>query len=333
MKRRTFNGFPFLAVSLSCGVAAAQQTPAIDLFNQAKLEFQQGNYAAACPHFEESYNLDKSPGTLYVLARCLENQGKPASALSRYNQFVQIFKYATAAQQSSHKTEFEEAANRILVLNNSVPRVTLKLPPNAPTDLVVSLDGAELPTSTVGQLRRLDPGTHTLAVDVPGRKQEAWDIVMQEGQTREEPIRIPEPLASTPPVSVPVKPQSLAVPDPTQTPWTRREVAMVTGGSVAMAGLIAGGVPFGIAMSKMSEVKAHCPNKVCDTLEWAQQARETQTLANISTIGAVLGGLGGALFFGALFAGGKTNTSKPRVEVGVWRLDSTGASFALKGAF
>src|SRR4051812_44001967 len=75
------------------GAAAAEV-----LFSDGKRLAQEGNYAAACPKFEESQKLDPGMGTLYRLADCYEHVGRTASAWAA---FVEVAGSAkTSGQQA-----------------------------------------------------------------------------------------------------------------------------------------------------------------------------------------------------------------------------------------
>src|SRR5262245_38278640 len=54
------------------------------LFEAGKNLMERGDYAAACPKFEESYRLDPATGALFALALCHERAGKIATAWVEY---------------------------------------------------------------------------------------------------------------------------------------------------------------------------------------------------------------------------------------------------------
>src|SRR5689334_11081114 len=77
---------PALALALAFAwprLAAADVSPAKKaerLYDEGVALVDQGNYAAACPKFEESQRLDPALGTQFNLADCLEHTGKLGSA-------------------------------------------------------------------------------------------------------------------------------------------------------------------------------------------------------------------------------------------------------------
>ena len=61
------------------------------LFNKGMSEMNAGRYPTACPAIEESYRLDPRPGTLFTLAECAAKAGRVATAVSRYEDYLQLF--------------------------------------------------------------------------------------------------------------------------------------------------------------------------------------------------------------------------------------------------
>lgn len=56
------------------------------LFREGRSAAEAGNYAVACPKFEESHRLDPAPGTLLNLADCEEHRGQILRALQHFHQ-------------------------------------------------------------------------------------------------------------------------------------------------------------------------------------------------------------------------------------------------------
>src|SRR6185295_14702479 len=81
--------FCLLAALCSSPVARAQaRDPAAAeaLFSAGREAFEKGDYATACPKFEESHRLDPGAGALINLAACREKLGKLASAWESWQQ-------------------------------------------------------------------------------------------------------------------------------------------------------------------------------------------------------------------------------------------------------
>src|SRR5450631_560862 len=58
------------------------------LFREGRRDADAGNYALACPKFEESFRLDPAPGTLLNLADCEENRGQLTRAWQHFQQLT-----------------------------------------------------------------------------------------------------------------------------------------------------------------------------------------------------------------------------------------------------
>ncbi len=334
MKRRSIRVFSFLAATLASAGAFAQPTRSSQLFDQAVDEFNAENYAAACPHFEESLQLEKNGGTLFHLAECLEKQGKHFDALQRYREFVDYFMTLPTGTKQKRMNTLRDASDRIEALKRLLPRLKLKMPKKVPQETVVFLDGEEVPATSIEQTRWLEPGVHKLTVTVPGQTPEAWEIKLEPRQPLEELVRIPKAPPPAPiPRLVPVKPKPIVPQSAPPNGLKMHEVVMVTGVSFILTGTIAGGIPFGMAITKTSGVKQHCPDNKCDTPEWVQRALNVQALGGIATIGAGLASAGVLFLGGGLIAGAQSKKTKPRMEVTVLQLNTTSAMFGVKGSF
>src|SRR5689334_19506 len=101
-------GFVFLAqvgVDLaSPRVAFAQDSAAVAevLFNEARALADKGDFAAACPKFEESQKVDPGMGTLYRLGDCYEHLGRTASAWAA---FRDVASQAQTAGQAAREAD------------------------------------------------------------------------------------------------------------------------------------------------------------------------------------------------------------------------------------
>ena len=99
---------------LTSGHASAQagqnQAAAQALYDEARKLVEAKNFAAACPKFKESYDLDPAGGTLLNLADCYERQGKPALAWTTFKDAL------VAAERDSNAGRVEFAKTHIAAL-------------------------------------------------------------------------------------------------------------------------------------------------------------------------------------------------------------------------
>jgi hypothetical protein len=148
------------------------------------------------------------------------------------------------------------------------------------TDVKVSVDGQPLVESVTGAAIPVEPGPHSFTFEAKGEKPITKQLVLREGdKARHEKIVFGSP--PPPPV------------DPS------RGAAQRTGGVVAIvlgvAGLGIGGVFGALAASKWSSAQSACPaSRSCtkdDHTTATGDKGNAQTLATVSTVGFVVGGI------------------------------------------
>ena len=62
-----------------------------------------GRYDTGCPELAESYRLDPAPGTLFTLAECERKGGNIATALARYDDYLQLFNRMSPDEQAHQR--------------------------------------------------------------------------------------------------------------------------------------------------------------------------------------------------------------------------------------
>lgn len=129
-------------------------------FREGKRLMDLGRYAEACPKFEESQRLDPGTGTLLNLGDCYEKVGRTASA---WNAFVSA---ASASERAGQAGRATEAHRRATKLEPVLSKVTIHVPPNAPTGHQIRIDG-NIATALVDTAIPVDPGPHTISASAP----------------------------------------------------------------------------------------------------------------------------------------------------------------------
>ena len=124
------------------------------LFKAGVTALDAGDFATACPKFEESYAITPALGTAFNLAVCAEHAGKKVDALKRFRD-VQAKAHAadrkkTEADARSHADALERALGRVRVHA-------------APNDDVI-IDGANATTDEL-----VEPGDHAIEITRQGR--------------------------------------------------------------------------------------------------------------------------------------------------------------------
>ena len=257
------------------------------LFVEGRKLAAAGNYAEACPKFEDSFRLDPGIGTNFNLADCLEHTGRIASAWAR---FLDV----AAATKLAGQLERERVArDRAATLEPRLARLIVRVPSPAP-GLVVERDKVMVTPSSWGVAVPIDPGLHAISVTASGMKPWSTDVKVPDGEPATISVSVPA-LEALPPPPPPVV-AALAPPQPQPGP-PRRHLSppSVLLGSLGILGLVTGAV-FGAEFQQAnSEAKALCrPVECTDTVEQSRhqslidEASRDRTLAFVS---AAIGGV------------------------------------------
>jgi hypothetical protein len=151
---------PAHAQSSGRNPAAAQA-----LYDDARQLVKAGRYAEACPKFKESYRLDPGGGTLLNLADCYEKQGATALAWTTFKEALAI------AQRDGRNDRIEFANQHLATLDARLARLTVHVSDSVRVPgLTISLDGAPLGDAAWGVAMPLDPGTHVIRAEAPGKQ-------------------------------------------------------------------------------------------------------------------------------------------------------------------
>ena len=290
----------FLAVAVAPSSAHAQgagkQAAAQAMFEDAKKLMTKGDFGAACQKFSDSQNLDPAPGTQYNLANCYEKNGQTASAWA-------TFKSAAASYRAHNRAEWEtKARDRAAAIEPKLSKLTIVVPAesNVP-GLEVRRDGQALSGSELGAAIPVDPGEHVVEATATGKK--PWKSTAKVAPTPGEQKFTVGPLEAAPKVATPTPaPTTAPTPPPTTVaalpePPPNKGSGQKTAGFVALgiggAGLVVGGVTGVMAMSKNKTANDACPNDGACASQAAVDANSSaKSLATISTVGFIVGGVG-----------------------------------------
>jgi hypothetical protein len=257
------------------GVAHAQgRDPgaATELFEQGRALAGQGDYAAACPKFADSEQLDPKVGTLLNLADCEERLGRLVSARTHLQQAADL-----ARRVGDDRADY--ATQRFSALDPRVAKLTVRLRPDAPSGLVVTRDDVPLGQGSLGTSLPIDPGTHTVVVSGAGYDSKSYSVLLKDGQVQD---LVVEPGPKT------------ASPDGTQAPsWGTQKTLAVAAASVGVIGVGIGSVFGLVAKSKFDQSNSdgakYCDASGC-TPDGITLRHTAVGLGNASTIAFVVGG-------------------------------------------
>lgn len=296
------------AASAATDPAAAQA-----LFYEARTLMQKGKWTEACPKLEESLRLDHGIGTAYNLADCHEHVGKLATAWSG---FLDVAAQSKAAGQAQREKVARERAQK---LEPRLPRLVVDVR-TAPPGLTVERDGVAVGAAAFGTAIPVDPGSHKVVANAPGRVPFQATAEAKEGKTARvvvsdlplapapivattaptpaAPITKPaeSPASTTTTTSATALPTTTAFPEPeVERGQTQRTIGWVTLGA-GVAGLAAGGY-FGLrSLDKRNTSRDNCNGDLCNATgvelrDDAIRAGNNATIAGIAGGAAVVGGL------------------------------------------
>jgi hypothetical protein len=276
--------FALAVLTLSAGPVYASDPAAARAQLEAGYTLKgEGKYEEALPHLLESLRLDPQLKTMTNLADCEEHLGKLVDAMQHW-----LMARDRAAVEQNDK--FKAAADaRVAALEARMPRVTIKLAPDAPSGTEVTRDGTLLGAISLGTPLLTDPGPHTILARRKGYADGTFTVTVVEGEQKE---LVVTPGAELPPGAVVVSPQ--AAPEeaaPAASGWNTRktEAAIALGVAVVGVGM---GTGFGLSVgSHWSDAQAACGSG-CGPSSPAQSDRSTAlTDATISDVSFVVAGV------------------------------------------
>ncbi len=330
-----------LALGLSAPHAAADQaSTAQALFEAASNARDAGDFRTACEKFEASLELDRAAGTTLNIADCREQLGQLAQAWQRYVE--------AAERLSDSDPRAKYAESKAQQLKSRLPLVTLSWGAQDRPGTVF-LDGVALPSSAIGLALPVDPGKHTYLVQAEGRDDAKFDIEIKEAERKNLTLELGPIQKEDDPGHPALKPPAKAAPPADQltldsnsnTGWSKSTWGWASVG-VGAASLAVGGVTGLMALSRANTVDDNCDDDFCINTEGKKAADSGRTLATISTLTFVAGGVLAAAGVTLLLLDTRSDetavssySSKPRPRGVQVRLESSFAasSLSLTGQF
>lgn len=272
-----------LAAATVCAVLAASHPAhaqdtniavAETLFREGRALMAAGNFATACPKFEESNRVDPKLGTLLNLALCHEKSGRTASAWAEYAEAASLA--ARAGQPNREKVAREHAA----ALEPSLSHVIIDADPKS--DAVVALDDQPIGPAAYRSPIPIDPGAHVLRATAPGATPFEQSFRVAQGApvaTLKVPALAPAPAAA---------PVSTEAPPPAEghRGGLRKGGFIAGGAGLVLVGL---GSYFGVrAFSDKNTAENECGATFC-TPAGNSATSSMKTDETLSTVGVIAG--------------------------------------------
>jgi hypothetical protein len=303
----------------------ADQARANELFQDARTAFLAGDYAKACPKYEEVVRLRPGLGARVGLGDCYRKMGRLARAWEVYrgiaNDAPDLAARAKSwADGSTARKRGKEAETRLAEIEPHLGWITIAIaePVAALPNLAVHLDGVAVDKARLGVRLPAERGEHVIDASAPGKR--AWEksVAIAEGAeltvavqalddegTPAGPVDKPkEGGGANPPLGGGTKPPpdggtSLGKPLPPDKTEpivpkdeffsTQRKIGLGLG--IVGVGAVGVGAYFGLrAWDKRdaSEVDGHCEGNLCDEVGLPLR-RESYQAGKVST-GLFIGG-------------------------------------------
>ncbi len=248
------------------------------------------------------------------LSRALEVVGVPTLALYTARANVKLGKLVRASELYLLATRLDpkgpsesvqvqaqrDAAKERAELLPRIPRLTVTLSGEDLDDVVITIDGQDVPRALLGTSQLADPGKRQIAAK-RGDEQVSAEIELADGEHKQTTLRflpreksaakggvptVETKTASTKPIGPDVAPAT----GPSKSAKTQRMLGW-TGIGLGSAGLVFGAVTGGLALSKRGTLRdAGCSGNSC----FANQQSDVDsynTMRTLSTVGFIAGGV------------------------------------------
>lgn len=140
---------------------AAPAATALSRFEQGTAAFREGRFEAALAAFQASQQLEASPNTRFMIARCQQALGRIGSAYSAYRKALAESEDRIRATADPRYAATRDAARaRLAELEPTVPRLTLVVEGEVPPGFYLTIDDVLLPAAGLGLPIELDAGEH-----------------------------------------------------------------------------------------------------------------------------------------------------------------------------
>ena len=238
----------------SSQAANANKATARDLTVQGFAALDKKDYATAAGLFAKAAALHHAPTVLLGLARANVGLGKLLTAQEAYSQIVNETLPPSAPDAFIHAVE--DAKRELSALAGRVPGIIVRV--TGAASPVVTIDGAEIPSVSLGVRRAIDPGRHVVKAMATGFADGEVTVDVAAGTTETAAIELKPGVGS----ELPRRAGSGA---PSQgqggSPWPK--TVGFFGIGVGGAGLVAGGIMGIAALMKNSDLSSNCPGGVC----------------------------------------------------------------------
>jgi hypothetical protein len=254
-----------------------------------------------------------APTLMLGLARALGGLGRYVEAQETYNRIIR--EGVSPGAPEVFKRALAEAKKEVDGVGLKIGGVTITVHATSGADVPnakVLLDGTPVSTASLGVRRAIDPGSHVLQVSGDGFKPAELHFDVAAGGSVDQPVTLEAEASATPPAG----PETTA-PGAQGLPTSPAPEASVGGGGrrvlpwvafgVGAVGLGVGGVTGFMAIDQHSNLANRCTPKCPPSAQ--SDIDNYDTIALVSTIGFIAGGVGVAAGAILLFTQPKAENS------------------------
>ncbi|MFO0760988.1 MAG: hypothetical protein U0359_31210 [Byssovorax sp.] len=236
-------GLAALGASTATAQTSAEARSRV-LFDQARQLAEAKKWTEACPLFQAAHDLNSTGGTALQAANCYEQVGKLDRALALY-QFI------------LDNPEARKKKDRVALAEERIRAIREKLPAPPPP-----AESAQPPPATTPPPPATTPPPPATTPPPPATTPPppATTPPPPVATTPPPVVTAPPPATAPPPVVTAPPPARSAAPEDTPAP---SRVPMIAAFSVGGAGLIAGSIAGGLALSQAGDIKSRCSATEC----------------------------------------------------------------------
>jgi hypothetical protein len=269
-----------IAPSAAWATSPEDLASARELVKQGREARKAQDLVGALEKFKAAYALAQTAVTAIELARTEEALGQLVEAREMC---LSIARMPVEADETHLSTDARaEAADLAQKLAPRIPSIVVRVAGLSQGEAAeVSVDGARVPPESLGETRKVDPGTHAVAVK-RGDETESSQVTVGEGENKEVILTLKALPAHQGGIHVEPPPPRHDQPPPPPPPPPSHTAAYVAFG-VAGAGIAVGAVTGLMAVSGASTLSHECPDYRCPPSAHGD-LDSTTTLGTVSTI-------------------------------------------------
>jgi hypothetical protein len=315
------------AISGSAFADDAKDTAAARAFGQDGVMLaEQGKCTAAIEKLDRAEKLHHAPTTAGRLGECEIAVGKLIAGTERLQRLLR--EGLPPSPPKSFVTAMDRAQK---VLDAALPRIaSLRISLKAPAAAkpTVTVDDETVSPALVGADIPTDPGPHKITASAKGYVSASQQVTLKDGETNGitltlvvDPAYKPEP----PPVAA----APVTGPAPRETAQTKTNILPFVAFGVGAVGIGVGTVTGLIVGSKSSDLSSNCRGDGGCPSSQESTLSSAETMATVSTIGFIVGGVGVAAGVVLLLTGGASKSAarqpgvRPLIGAGYAGLDGT----------